>query len=529
MGTGAGPPRRYLALVLPALATDRVVTARPAWRDTPVVTVAPGRRGVAVVAANRAARQGGIEVGATLAEARALHPALKVADADPGGDRAFLDRLAGWCLRWTPLTAADPPDGLILDITGAAHLVGGEAALLADACARLGRAGLAVRGAIADTAAAARALARFAGPATLCPPGRDAAAVAVLPVAALGIARDQAAALERRGLARISDLLAVPRAALGPRFGTELLDRLDRITGRAATPISPHTPAPRLSARHAAPEPVAAPEVIARIVDRLVRTLCRSLEAAAVGVRRLALAAYRCDLPPDHPPQTLVIGTGRPLDDPRRLMRLIADKLPAIDPGTGLDALIVWADAVEPLVATQLDLFAGTPPPAPASPRTADPAPTAASAGAGDTVADLIDRLSNRLGADRVVRAVPVESWQPERAQRWLAPGEPAPPEAAAAETAWPADRPRPPLLLARPEPIDVVAPVEDEPPLLFRWRGAVHRLSRVEGPERLAADWWRAPGPPRDYYRVEDTDGRRFWLFRTGEPPAWYLHGLFG
>jgi protein ImuB len=466
-----------------------------------------------------------------LADARAMLPALQVEPAAPAADLRLLEELAAWCERYTPHVALDrshaPAAGgaLWLDITGCAHLFGGEAELRADLCARLRRQGLTAAAAIADCPGAAWALARFGAPerAIVLPDGAG-VALARLPVAALRLDPELVAMLERLGLARIESLYPLPRRALTARFGEVLLTRLDQALGRVAEPISPRPPLPAHRAELVFAEPLIEARSLAALTGRLLAQLCAGLELAGLGARRLTLALYRVDA-------SLVgvgIGTSRPCRDRRQLERLFAEKLERIDLGFGIERAILAADVVEPL----------------------RPEPIAwRQMGAGDLdqardLAPLVDRLSNRLGGRAISQLVPQASHLPERAQRRvpalldaIGPGRPLP----FPERRRQGDVPSRPLrLLARPEPIEAVAPLPDEPPVLFRWRRAVHRVARVRGPERLAPEWWRTPevdpnALTRDYFAVEDTEGGRFWLFREGlyltgaaTLPRWYLHGLF-
>ncbi|MGQ9371189.1 Y-family DNA polymerase [Azospirillum sp. ST 5-10] len=505
--------RRILSLWLPRLATDawRRRQGNPAARPAAAVLVERGRRLVAAV--DRLAEEAGVRPGATLADARALEPGLAVFDADPEGDARRLDRLADWALRYTPWTRPDGGDGLLLDVTGCAHLLGGESPLLRDLTDRLAAAGFESRAAIADTAAAAWAVARFAGsPRRAVPPGGQRAVLDPLPVAALRLPPAAAEGLAAVGLRRIGDLHPVPRATLAARFGPEVGRRLDQALGRLDEPLSPHRPVPRHAARLAFAEPIATPEAIAAAVRRLLERLCAGLERTQEGARRLELAAYRIDRRLDDPVQGVAIGTGRPRRDPAGLLRLFAERLERIAPGPGIEAMTLAADETGPLGAAQVGFDGGF-------------------GGDGDAapLGELVDRLGNRLGPASVLRLVPRQSWLPERTVA----GAPAL-EAAADAASWPADRVRPVRLLAPPEAVEAIAPIPDDPPVLFRWRGAVHRVRRADGPERIEAEWWRTEGEPRDYYRVEDTDGRRFWLFRQGlyrpgVKAAWFLHGFFG
>jgi protein ImuB len=526
-----------LSLWLPNLATDRIrlrsaprsVQDRPEADTGPIAIFAAERGGQRLAAVCPLAVRAGLRPGIMLPDARAMLPELAVHPAAPEADAEFLERLAGWCERYTPYVAIDRADGaasdgsgaLWLDITGCAHLFGGEAALRSDLLERLDRRGLRARAAVADSPGAAWALARFGtDEAAIVQPGGSRTALGPLPVAALRLASEQALMLERLGLARIESLYPLPRQALAARFGDDLPRRLDQALGATDEPISPRTPLPAHRAQLGFAEPILQHEALLPVTRRLLGQLCCGLEAASAGARRLVLAFYRVD----NSIESVAIGTSQPCRDPRQLARLLAEKLDRIDPGFGIERAILEAEVVEPLL----------------------PEPLAWRAmGAGDLdqvrdLAPLVDRLSNRLGSDAVVRLVPRPSHIPERAQRKAAPFPVArsQPEARLAQAL--AEAPTRPLrLLAWPEPIEAVAPLPDDPPVLFRWRRALHKVARARGPERLAPEWWREPdadqdAATRDYFAVEDTQGGRFWLFREGlylaeaAMPRWYLHGLF-
>lgn len=455
----------------------------------------------------------GLWPGQKAADALALVPELDIADADPDGDLEALRALAGWCVRYSPAVAPDPPDGLLMDVTGVTHLWGGEGALLDDLVARLATNGIPARAAIADTAGAAWALARFSDE-RIAPPGGQAPLLEPLPVTALRLDEVAAAQLPRLGLTKIGRLMSLPRAQLTRRFGKGVVLRLDQALGRVDEALTFRRPATPWFERLAFAEPISAPEDLARAARDITALICKRLEREGKGARRFEVAFHRLD----GKVQTAGAGLSLPGRDAARIAKLIAPKLDVIDPGFGIEVVTVTAEAVEPLSHRQQRL---------------DESPEAA---AQEGLAPLIDRLTNRLGEERVWRAEPFESHVPERSVVRRPPLSPR-----GTARPWDPERPRPVRLFRRPEPVEaVLALVPDDPPSQFRWRGRLHRVRRAEGPERIAEEWWRkpigdvSPGHVRDYYRVEDDAGGRFWLFRAGlydpeNPPKWWLHGLFG
>ncbi len=470
-----------------------------------------------VASVNQEAELHGVMPGMALADARALLPPLTALPAAPQADSTLLERLACWCDRYTPWVAVEGQAGLWLDITGCAHLFGGERAMLDDLLARLTGFGFAVSGALADTPGAAWALSRYGDRATIVPAGETRDALAPLPVQALRLGPATAGELSRLGLRLIGDLLALPRASLVSRFGEDLPLKLDQALGVIDEPISPHRHRKPYRVCHAFPEPIGARESITRALESLLSALCERLERDQRGCRCAELVCYRVD----GSPQSARIGTVRPMRDPKRLACLFGERLDDLDPGFGIEAMVLSAPLTEPLAPTQSSLASGLTPP---------------SDGVSTDLAALMDRLGNRLGFGQVLRVVPVETHIPERAYRA------APVNEQKATRPWP-ERPRRPLcLLRRPEPIETVAllpPGEPgDPPALFRWGRSVHQVRRAEGPERIAPEWWRSDpvwrDGPRDYWCVEDEAGRRFWIYREGplrpgEPSPWFLHGLFG
>ncbi len=444
-----------------------------------------------------------------LTKARILVCGLNVRAADPDGDAAWLARLGRFAARrWTPRAAISGPDGLWLDLTGVAHLFGGERLMcerILDFCRRLG---FAARIAVAGSAGAAHALARFGrAPLILCPPGREADAVAAMPLAALRLDDALLSRARRLGLERVGELIAMPRAPLQRRFGAELLTRLDQALGRAAEPFDPIVPEEPPSVLLRFMEPIATAEAIAAAAGEAVCRLAADLAIAGLGLRRLVLICDRVD----SLEQRLMISTARATRDGAHLRQLIWAKIEKIEPGFGIERLRLVAARTEPL----------------------GPQPIAGAL-AGDRpapdIALLIDRLAVRLGARRLYRLSALESDLPERSVRRAAPlGEAA---------SWP-DWPRPVRLLSPPEPVEqVMSALPDGPPRRFRWRGRAYRVAAADGPERVYGEWWRTAEEReavRDYFQVEDEAGARFWLYRKGDGEdggtgdmSWHMHGIF-
>jgi protein ImuB len=489
--------------------------ARGAGADAaPLALIAETAHGPRIAAVNAAGAAQGVRTGVMLADARTLCPALAVRPADPAGDLAFLERLALWAQRWGPWSALDAPDGLIVDTTGTAHLFGGEAMLLADARAQLRRRGLAARAAIAPTAGGAWALAHF-GPEGAILEGDDLMdRLAALPVAALRLDDDVLLLLRRLGLKRLEDLAGIGREALARRFrnrrspGANPLVRLDQLLGRVPEPLLPviGTEQPMVQRRLA--EPIRHRPLLDRVVADLAADMARLLEGLGQGARRLELALWKVD------GEVLVrrLEMAAAARDPAHICRLFAARLDDLDAGFGIELVRLGAPWTEPLVMGQAEL-------------------EAAAEERGTSLAACIDRLTVRLGAEAVRRPAPRASHLPERAQRWAPALDPLP--GLQEDFAF---HERPLKLLDRPEPIAVIYEAPDGLPRLFRWRGAVHEIARAEGPERIAPEWWRERGTVRlrDYYRIEDSTGRRYWIYRhglagdgRGGAPEWFLQGL--
>jgi protein ImuB len=480
-----------------------------------------------LAAVNPAAAAAGLAPGMPLADALSFQPGLATTAAQPVADAAALRRLAEWCGRYSPWTAPDGAEGIKIEITGCAHLWGGEERLATDLAERLGRLGIAGRIAIADTPGAAWALARFApqGEETIIlPVGETRAGLAPLPIEALRLDPVTAQGLRRVGLQRAGDLCVMPRDALARRFGDKVMMRLDQVLGDLPEPVSPLSEPPVRRVRLSFAEPIADPAGLGRAAERLAADLVLRLAREETGARRLDLAFHRVDGRVEH----IVLGTARPSRDPQHIAALLTDRLDTIDPGFGIEDMILAAFAVEPLPPEQIG-FAG-----------------AADGAGGSGVAMFLDRVGNRLGLAALARLEARASHIPERASISMPIDNHGSKQFLPADADWhgrAGQPPRPIRLFEPPEPIAAFWLLPDDPPFRFTWRRRTHRVSRADGPERIAEEWWRPAGSGagscasadavRDYYRVEDEDGGRFWLFRAGLPDGnrplrWYVHGVF-
>jgi protein ImuB len=497
------PDRRYLGIYLPLLSTERIKQQRP---DAPFVLTEKRRGALQVIATDARAQALGIDCGMPFANARARVPELVSLPHDSIADSMLLDWLADGCDRYTPMVALAPPYGLILDITGCTHLfVNGEEGLQRDLVSRLARHGLSATTAFASTPDAALALAQY-----------GAENIRDLPVTAMPLPDDAHSALRRAGLYTLGDIADRPTAPVAARFGEKATELLARLLGEKDIRITPRRTPPALVVDQNFAEPIAREKDVLATLDDLAAKLAVHLSERGAGGRRFDASLFRSD---GHVAR-LSIETSTPARDTALLNRLFRERLSSLsdplDPGFGYDLIRLAVPVTEPLAPEQLQLEGGTL--------------------AQAEVAALIDRLSVRLGRNRLRRLSAGDSHIPEQASLSLPVAEGTPP------SRWSqpeAEEPplRPLYLFNPPQRILVMAEVPDGPPRRFRWRRTMHDVARFEGPERIAAEWWKRrnmKGLTRDYYRVEDQRGRRFWLFRHGlygneqVNPDWYLHGLF-
>jgi protein ImuB len=490
----------------------------------PVIVVAKHSNALQIAALDDVAAKLGLEVGMPLANARAMCPDLQVFDTDPAADRLLLNHIADWCDRFTPLVATDGPDALFLDITGCAHLFGGEAVMMQMLCSALAAQGFVVSASIANTSTCARTLSRHSH-GRIIPDGAEAEAVKALPVFTLGADDAITRGLRRAGLKTIGDVASRARHEITARFGAAFTTLLEQALGHSDAPISPRKPLPDYIVERRFAEPVATDGVIAATLSILARTLGSAMDQQGKGARRLEASFFRTD----GAVRSITVETGQAVTKSEVIDRLFRERLDAIadplDPGFGFDLIRLSAARTEIVVQQQHDLDVHV--------------------HDNDELAALIDRIAARLGARRVVVHLPVDTHIPERAvqsataQHHLG---------AATQAVWPgrtAGEPplRPLRLFDHPEPIEVgLVEAPDRPPKHFTWRRALHRIVHAEGPERVSMEWWRAHDarPTRDYFRIEDEAGLRFWLFRDGlygeitdedgeaVAPKWFMHGLF-
>jgi protein ImuB len=522
--------------------------------DKPFALVVSGVHGLTISAVNALAASEGVVVGSALADARAALPGLLSKPAEPTADRRALLWLARWAGRYGPNRHRDGDDGLWIDVTGVAHLFGGEEAMLDDLIRRLSSFGITAIAGLADTLGAAHALARFGCPPgaawALAPTGETRAALAPLPVEALGLDAPSVLLLKRLGLRHIGQLYDIPRDSLARRFRSKevvgaVVTRLDQALGVVGDPRRPMSAPPVLTVFRAFADPLISSDGLESEVAELCGQLSRALAEQAFGAKAVRLSLYRAD----GTTAKIFAMMRAPVCDGPHMLLLLKEKLACIDAGLGVDLVRLDAVRVERLSVEQSG-FASV---------CSSPQYDA------QNLNGLIDRLANRLGAEAVTVIRPRATYIPERADvrvpalhapryepPWPYGARQACRENQRAEI-WRRGGQRPAFLLSRPEPIDVLAEVPDGPPVRFTWRRVERRVARAEGPERIAPEWWRhleAPPAdpvdavrtkrprPRDYYRIEDQVGAAYWVFRHGlyaaqgddsdDPPRWFLHGVF-
>lgn len=496
--------RRFVSIWFRHLATDWFSIRQPRLRHMPFVLRASVRGRMMIMAANADAQAKGIDSGMVLADARAIVPNLEVLDDKPDLAGHLLERLAEWCIRFTPIAAVDLPDGLLLDVTGCPHLWGGDALYLADIVKKLDARGYDVRVAMADTAGAAWAAARFGKESLVIASGEHIEALLPLPPEALRLEPEVIDRLHKLGLQRISQFISMPRASLRRRFGQHVITRLNQALGYEEEVIQPVLPVEPYQERLPCLEPITTATGIAIALQQLLEALCLRLRNEQKGLRAAVFKGYRVD----GKVVQVDVATNRPSHNVKHLFKLFELKLSTIAPALGIELFQLEAPKVEDHFPWQDRLWED-------------------SGGLEDErLSELLDRVAGKIGAQAIHRYLPDEHYWPERSYK------PATSLQEKPATTWRADKLRPLQLLAAPEKIDVTAPIPDYPPMLFRHKGKLHKIVRADGPERIEQEWWLQQGQHRDYYHVEDEEGHRYWLFRLGhyedKTYQWFIHGFF-
>jgi len=469
----------------------------------PFVLRQPSHGRMMVSAVNAAAERSGMACGLALADARALLPHLHVLDDAPDKIQRVLHKLAAWCIRFTPFVALHPPDGLLLDATGCAHLWGGEEKYVQEIIKKLTARGYTVRVAMADTPGAAWAVAHYEKNPGVVPAGQHINALLALPPQALRLEPDVVNRLHNLGLHQIKQVIHLPRTSLRRRFGVAFLHQLDKAMGQELEILQPIQPVEPYHERLPCLEPIVTATGIEMALKQLLEMVCLRLQQEQKGLRTAVFKGHRVD----GKVEQVSIATSRASHQVSHLFKLFEIKLSTIEPALGIELFVLEAPKVEPHLPQQKNMWE-------------------TGGGLADgQLAELVDRLSNKIG-ERIYRYLPDEHHWPERSFR----------EATSLQeeaiTEWRTDVHRPLHVLPIPERIEVTAPIPDYPPLLFRYKGKVHPVVKADGPERIEQEWWRQQGQHRDYYRVEDDTGNRYWLFRLGhyhdETFQWFLHGYF-
>jgi protein ImuB len=495
---------RFVSIWFRHLATDWFALRQPALKKVPLILRTPSRGKMIITATNAVAEKRGITKGMALADARAFNPDLEVQDDKPELPDKLLRRLAEWCIRFTPVVAIDLPDGLLLDATGCAHLWGGELSYINDITKKLNMRGYDVSVAMADTIGVAWGVARFAKTPVVINTDMHIHALTTLPPEALRLEAEALDRLHKLGLHHIRQFISMPRASLRRRFGPHFLQRLDMALGQELEMIEPVHPIEPYQERLPCMEPIVTATGIEIALRELLTTLCLRLQQEQKGLRVAIFKCYRVD----GKIEQIDIGTNRPSHHVDLLFKLFEIKLPTIEPALGIELFILEAGKIEEHFPKQEKMWEG-------------------SGGLDDVrLSELIDRLAVKIGMNSIHRYIPDEHYWPERSIKQASSLSEKP------ITEWRADKLRPLQLLPTPEHIEVTSLMPDYPPMLFIYKGKRHKIIKADGPERIEQEWWLQQGQHRDYYRVENEEGHRYWLFRLGhyhdETYEWFIHGFF-
>ena len=497
-------PKRFVTIWFRHLKTDWLSRRQPGLFHTAFVLAFPDHGRMVVTAVNEAAQQQGIDAGIVVADARAIYPGLRVFDDKPELSIQLLNAVANYCIRYTPFVSIDPPDGLILDVTGCAHLWGGEVSYVKTIINRFKSFGYDVCAAMADTIGAAWAITHYGKDEFVIESNQQNVALLSLSPAALRLEQDVLELLFKLGLRQINSFISMPRSALRRRFGNHIIQRLNQALGYEDEIVYPVQPPEPYQERLPCLEPIVTATGIEIALKKLLESLCQRLQQEEKGLRSASFVCYRID----GKIEKIEIGTNRASHNTNHLFKLFALKISSIEPALGIELFILDASKVEDLPPMQEKLWAEK-------------------CGLNDRrFSELIDRIANKIGESNIHRYLPDKHYWPERSVRIASSLHEE------MNTSWSIDKLRPVQLLSKPERIEVTAPIPDYPPMLFRYKGKLHKIKKADGPERIEREWWLEEGPHRDYYSVEDEDGHRYWLFRSGHYTdnnyQWFIHGFF-
>ncbi len=497
--------KRFVSIWFRHLATDWFLLRQPTLCNKAFVLKAASHGKMLVTATNELAEAQGIYSGMAVADARAIFPSLEVLDDIPGLENKLLYRIAEWCVRFTPVVSVDLPGGLLLDVTGCTHLWGGDELYIAAIAEKFQEHGYDIRVAMAGTIGAAWAIARYGNNNFVIGHNQQTAALLSLPAASLRLEPGIIEQLDKLGLRQVRDFIAMPRTALRRRFGAAMLERIDQAIGNVEEMLQPIQPIEPYMERLPCPEPIVTAAGIEIALKRLLELLCLHLQREAMGLRTAVFKCFRVD----GKIINIEIGTNRPSHNAQHLFKLFDIKLPDIEPGAGIELFVLTAPKTENQISLQESIWE-------------------TSLGLDNNeLSELLDRLTCKIGMGHIHRYLPDEHYWPERSIK------PAASLSDKPTTVWKPEKPRPLQLLSKPELVDVTAPIPNYPPMLFRYRGKLHKIIRADGPERIEQEWWIQEGQHRDYYRVEDEFGNRYWLFRSGHYSVektyqWFIHGFF-
>ena len=497
--------QRFVSICFRHLKTDWFIRRQSALKDIPFVLAAPDHGRMLITASNTAAENEGVYPGMVVADARAVISSLQVLDDIPGLSTKLLTGIGEWCIRFAPAVAIDEPNGLLLEVTGCAHLWGDEKDYLTDIYKRIRQFGYDIKIGIADTIGAAWAIARFGKGSPIVESGQQSKALLSLPATALRIEPAIAERLEKLGLRQVKDFIHLPRPSLRRRFGQVLLQRINQALGYEEEWITPLQTIEPYQERLPCQEPIVTATGIEIAIQRMLDVLCKRLQQEGKGLRIALLKGYRVD----GKVVSIEIGTNRPSSNTKHLFKLFEIKIDSIEPALGIELFTMNALKVEDVTVTQEKLWEQH-------------------GGLDDIeLSELLDRIEGKMGSNHIHRYVPAEHYWPERSFKLAVSLNEK------TSTPWKMDRPRPLQMLFKPQAIEVTAPIPDYPPMLFRYKGTLHKIIKADGPERIEQEWWLQDGEHRDYYVVEDEEGKRYWLFRSGHYDAaknwqWFIHGFF-